>query len=44
MANHNPEPIPGKEKISVSSLFEKLRDRVQIKLDVCAGSHVMDQT
>lgn len=44
MANKNPEPIPGKEKISVSSLLEKLRNRVQIKLEVCAGSDIMDET
>ncbi|MEX2457002.1 MAG: HPr(Ser) kinase/phosphatase [Balneolaceae bacterium] len=33
----NPKPIPGKEKISVSSLIERLKKSVRIDLKVCAG-------
>lgn len=38
----NQKPIPGKEKISISSLLEKLRQKVKVDLELVAGSAFVD--
>lgn len=43
MTLQNPKPIPGKEKISASSLIDRLKTSLNIDLKVCAGSkHLND--
>ncbi len=44
MTLQNAKPIPGKEKVSVSSLVERLKKSVRIDLEICAGSHFLDET
>jgi len=42
MPLRNQKPIPGKEKISVTSLIDKVRQSVRIKLEVAAGADNTD--